>query len=120
MRACVWRRYDPWVYALFNFFLGLPIIAVGVLDRDVGEASLLRLPGLYYPGLRGLDLNTATLGARMLLAIAHAAIIFFLSLPLMGAKVRPARPPARASARPQRRRRSCGCTRLGSAGLDWA
>jgi len=36
------------------FYTSLPVIFMGVLDQDVNEASALRYPQLYTPGLRGL------------------------------------------------------------------
>ena len=36
--------YDSWVYSLYNFALGLPIIFYGIMDRDVPEEFALEFP----------------------------------------------------------------------------
>jgi hypothetical protein len=36
--------YESWVYSLYNFALGLPIIFYGIMDRDVPEEFALEFP----------------------------------------------------------------------------
>lgn len=43
--------YESLVYAGFNFFLGLPIFCVGVLERDISEKSCLAHPIVYASGM---------------------------------------------------------------------
>lgn len=36
------------VFSGYNFYLGLPIIAIGVMDMDVSYENVLRYPALAY------------------------------------------------------------------------
>lgn len=36
--------YDSWVYSVYNFALGLPIIFYGIFDRDIPAEFALKYP----------------------------------------------------------------------------
>ena len=36
--------YESWVYSVYNFALGLPIIFYGIFDRDIPQAFSLKYP----------------------------------------------------------------------------
>jgi hypothetical protein len=36
--------YESWVYSLYNFALGLPIIFFGILDRDIPDDFAMEFP----------------------------------------------------------------------------
>jgi phospholipid-transporting ATPase len=49
--------YEDMVYSGFNFFLGWPIVGVGVFDRDISEEKCLSQPQVYMSGRMNLNLN---------------------------------------------------------------
>lgn len=36
--------YDSWVYSVYNFALGLPIIFYGIFDQDIPQEFALQHP----------------------------------------------------------------------------
>ena len=44
--------FDSLVYSGFNFFLGMPIVCIGVFDRDHPEQRLMERPKIYARTLR--------------------------------------------------------------------
>ena len=45
--------YDSWVYSVYNFALGLPIIFYGIFDQDIPADFALRHPEVCYRNLPG-------------------------------------------------------------------
>jgi hypothetical protein len=41
--------YDSWVYSVYNFALGLPIIFYGIFDRDIPAEFALQYPMVLIP-----------------------------------------------------------------------
>jgi magnesium-transporting ATPase (P-type) len=72
--------YESLVYSAYNFVLGLPIIAIGVLDQDVDQDTALNHPSVYVSGLRGLDLNVPKLTLWIFLGFVHGGLIYALSV----------------------------------------
>jgi phospholipid-transporting ATPase len=70
--------YDSMVYSGFNFFLGLPIIAVGVFDRDLSMKTALEKPDVYETGRLNLHLNRWKMLQYIVNACAHGLIIFLV------------------------------------------
>ena len=71
--------YESLVYSSYNFVLGLPIIVIGFVDRDISDATALAHPVVYTQGRLHLDLNPSRLLAWLTRAIAHATLIFWLA-----------------------------------------
>ena len=70
--------YESLVYSIFNFVLGLPIIACGVLDQDVREETVLAHPALYMSGLNNMDLTVLTMTKWILQAFVHGIVVFYI------------------------------------------
>lgn len=73
--------YDSIIKLSWNIFLAWPIIIFGVLDMDVHDDDLRKLPTLYWEGPRDAHLNVGRFLEWILLALAHGAITYFLPLP---------------------------------------
>merc|ERR1712176_556409 len=48
--------FETWIYASFNISCALPIIGIGILDKDVSEDLVLAIPELYVEGRRNIYL----------------------------------------------------------------
>jgi hypothetical protein len=69
---------DPWLLLSepltrvrcyrYNFFLAMPIICIGLFDRDVSAQSVLAWKWVYISGLRQMDLNLQLMGQWLLQA----------------------------------------------------
>lgn len=70
--------YESLIYSGYNFVLGLPIIAIGIVDRDISENTALDHPSVYAVGMRYLDLNIKKMLAWIGTAVVHASIIFWI------------------------------------------
>eukprot|EP01138_Halocafeteria_seosinensis_P008155 gb/GECG01008335.1/.p1 GENE.gb/GECG01008335.1/~~gb/GECG01008335.1/.p1 ORF type:complete len:1457 (+),score=160.21 gb/GECG01008335.1/:1-4371(+) len=70
--------YESLVYSGYNFFLGLPIIMVGVFDRDLKETTVLERPEVYVSGLQNMDVNPKIMTAWLLHSVLYALVIFFV------------------------------------------
>lgn len=68
--------FESFVMAGWNFFLALPIIAVGIFYQDVSPEQALRYPKLYIAGQRNEGLNTKCFSAWILDAVIQAHICF--------------------------------------------
>ncbi len=72
--------YEDFVLSGFNFFLGLPIITLGVFDQDVPAAYALANPKLYVSGRKNLDLNGWQVARWIVSAVLHGALVFYLTV----------------------------------------
>lgn len=72
--------YDIWIYSWFNLVLGLPIIAVGLFDKDVKEATVLATPPLYTLGRDQVYMTIAIMIERVFFALLNGIIILFLGV----------------------------------------
>lgn len=68
--------FESFVMAGWNFFLALPIIAVGIFYQDVNPEQALRYPKLYIAGQCNEGLNTKRFAAWIIDAVIHAHICF--------------------------------------------
>ena len=69
--------YDSLVYAGYNFFLGWPIVGVGIFDQDISVPTVLKYPELYISGRLNLDLRR-----RRMLAWVSDKITFHFTMEL--------------------------------------
>ncbi|KAI9342517.1 hypothetical protein DFJ73DRAFT_603672, partial [Zopfochytrium polystomum] len=68
--------FEQWTLALYNVtFTSLPIIVVGIFEKDLNRSTLLGAPELYSFGIRGLGFNFPIFGKWMF----HAAPTGILS-----------------------------------------
>ncbi|POM73128.1 Phospholipid-transporting ATPase, partial [Phytophthora palmivora] len=72
--------FESFVMAGWNFFLALPIIAIGVFDEDVTPEQVLRNPILYQPGQKNDGINMKRFSMWLINAIIQAFICFMLAL----------------------------------------
>ncbi|KAF0683495.1 Aste57867_24447 [Aphanomyces stellatus] len=75
--------FESFVMAGWNFFLALPIIAIGIFDEDVSPEQAMTHPTLYVTGQRNEDLNVYRFCLWILNAFYHAFVSFWLPLPIM-------------------------------------
>lgn len=66
------------VYSGFNFFLAMPIICVGVFDKDVTSQTAEECHKLYAVGRLGIDLNLkASKTISVLIVAIIASVVYF-------------------------------------------
>ena len=70
--------FESLIYSGFNFFLGLPIIGVGIFDRDVPQEVLLARPQIYAAARHSASFTPKTMARWVLEAIIHSAIVFIV------------------------------------------
>lgn len=54
---------------MYNIVLALPVVSLGVFDRDMSERTLLSYSFFYVSGRMKLDLNVATIIRQSLQAV---------------------------------------------------
>ena len=67
--------YESFIYGLFNFALGWPIVFLGVMDRDVSDSYAIENPLCYHTGMKGTQLGVKVIGPWILNSITYAVII---------------------------------------------
>ncbi|KAG5175854.1 hypothetical protein JKP88DRAFT_337379 [Tribonema minus] len=72
--------FEDNMIALYNFFLGLPIIMVGIFERDVTRKFAMDHPELYYIGREGKDLNARVDGIWILFALICGLLTYYIPL----------------------------------------
>ncbi|KAI9894325.1 MAG: hypothetical protein M1814_003081 [Vezdaea aestivalis] len=71
--------YEPWSLSLFNtFFTSLPVIFLGIFEKDLSASTLLAVPELYAKGQKTLGFNFKIYLAWMFTAASEAMIIYFM------------------------------------------
>ncbi|KAG5185933.1 hypothetical protein JKP88DRAFT_310634 [Tribonema minus] len=76
--------YESLVYSGYNFFLALPILCVGLFDRDVNDRAAAAAPRLYRVGTHNLDLNVRVTVLWMAQAVLDSVLIFFIPVAAYG------------------------------------
>lgn len=77
--------YESWSLSMFNtLFTSLPVIFVGVFEKDLSADTLLAVPELYTLGHRRGGFNIIIYLQWMFMASAEAVMVFFLMLGLYG------------------------------------
>ena len=56
---------------MYNIVLALPVVSLGVFDRDISEDALLSYPFFYVSGRMKLDLNIHTIMFQTLQSIGE-------------------------------------------------
>ncbi|KAE8907831.1 putative phospholipid-transporting ATPase [Phytophthora fragariae] len=72
--------FESFIMAGWNFFLALPIIAIGIFDEDVAPEQVLRNPVLYLPGQKNEGINMKRFSTWLFNAIVQAFICFMLAM----------------------------------------
>ena len=80
---CGWSGqavYEEIVYTGFNFFLFLPILYIGVHDKDISAETASQFPPSYGVGRLNSDLNPRQIIKYITMAFAVGCIVFFVPL----------------------------------------
>ena len=77
--------YESWSLSMFNtLFTSLPVIFLGIFEKDLLPATLVAVPELYTKGQRGAGFNLRVYMGWMFMAAAEAMIIYFTMHGLFG------------------------------------
>lgn len=77
--------YEPWSLSMFNtLFTSLPVIFLGIFEKDLAASTLLAVPELYTKGQRHGGFNIRIYIGWALMATCESVIIFFTMLGLYG------------------------------------
>lgn len=75
--------YEDNILAGYNFFLGLPILVLGLLDKDVSANYAMNHPEMYISGRRNMDLDVIQVLRWICAAFLHGYFAYFLVVELL-------------------------------------
>ncbi|KAI3516355.1 hypothetical protein L1887_15270 [Cichorium endivia] len=71
------RFYDDWFQSLYNvIFTALPVIIVGLLDKDVSAALSKKYPQLYKEGIHNAYFNWKVVGTLACFSVYQSVIVY--------------------------------------------
>ena len=70
--------YESWVYTGFNFILGLPIVFLGVQDRDLSARFASENPEVYATGRRNVYLTMLNICGWIFNAVVYSTVLCLL------------------------------------------
>lgn len=77
--------YESWSLAMFNtLFTSLPVIFIGIFEKDLAASTLLAVPELYTLGHRNGGFNLVIYLFWVFMASAEAMMVFFIMIGLYG------------------------------------
>ena len=77
--------YESWSLSMFNtLFTSLPVIFMGVFEKDLSASTLLAVPELYTKGQRNGGFNFRVYLGWMFMASGEAMLVYFVMLGLYG------------------------------------
>lgn len=77
--------YESWSLAMFNtLFTSLPVIFMGIFEKDLAASTLLAVPELYTFGHHNGGFNLVLYAFWVFMASAEAMVVFFIMLGLYG------------------------------------
>ncbi|KIW21502.1 hypothetical protein PV08_02082 [Exophiala spinifera] len=77
--------YEPWSLSMFNtLFTSLPVIFMGVFEKDLAASTLLAVPELYNIGQRDRGFNVKLYVWWAGLAACEAVIVYFIMYSIYG------------------------------------
>lgn len=77
--------YESWSLSMFNtLFTSLPVIFMGIFEKDLAATTLLAVPELYTLGHHNGGFNLLIYAFWVFMASAEAMIVFFIMLGLYG------------------------------------
>ncbi|GMM33367.1 aminophospholipid-translocating P4-type ATPase [Saccharomycopsis crataegensis] len=77
--------YEPWSLSMFNtLFTSLPVLCIGIFEKDLRPATLIANPWLYRQGRENRSFNLPIFMYNMFLATATSAMVTLLSWKLWG------------------------------------
>jgi phospholipid-transporting ATPase len=72
--------FEDNILAGYNFFLGLPILTLGLFDKDISVEYAMATPQMYEVGRNNRDLNTYEVVKWIWLSLLHGVFIYFFTL----------------------------------------
>ena len=70
--------YEPWSLTMFNtLFTSLPVIFLGIFEKDLLPATLIAAPELYTRGQRGDGFNFKVFISWMFMGVCEAMVVYF-------------------------------------------
>ncbi|KAF2809148.1 phospholipid-translocating P-type ATPase [Mytilinidion resinicola] len=80
--------YENWSLSMFNtLFTSLPVIFLGIFEKDLAAATLLAVPELYTKGQRNGAFNFTIYAGWMFMAASEAMVVYFVMLGVYGQAV---------------------------------
>ncbi|KAA8900188.1 phospholipid P-type ATPase transporter [Sphaerosporella brunnea] len=80
--------YEPWTLSMFNtLFTSLPVIFLGIFEKDLQPATLLAVPELYNYGQHNRGFNFWIYLGWMFLSTSQAMLIYFLMYQLYAPRI---------------------------------
>lgn len=77
--------YESWSLSMFNtLFTSLPVIFMGIFEKDLEATTLLAVPELYTLGHHNGGFNLIIYASWVFMASAEAMVVFFIMLGLYG------------------------------------
>lgn len=74
------RYYDDWFQSLYNvIFTALPVIIVGLFDKDVSASISKRYPELYKEGIRNTFFTWKVVGVWAIFSVYQSLIIYYFT-----------------------------------------
>ena len=70
--------FESIVYSSYNIELALPIIGIGLFDRDLKASTVLSHPSVYDVGRLGQDINVRMMARWILMGVAHSFLCFWV------------------------------------------
>ncbi|XP_072050739.1 probable phospholipid-transporting ATPase IM [Amphiura filiformis] len=71
--------YDEWFITVYNiFFTSMPVLSMGIFDKDVSEKMCIRFPELYKPGQENKFFNYYVFGSSLFQGAVTSIVIFFI------------------------------------------
>jgi phospholipid-transporting ATPase len=75
------RLYDDWFQSLYNvFFTALPVIFVGLLEKDVSASLSKKYPELYKEGIRNTFLKWRVIGILTFFSVYQSVVVYYFVL----------------------------------------
>jgi phospholipid-translocating ATPase len=75
--------YEPWSLAMFNtLFTSLPVLIMGIFEKDLAASTLLAVPELYTKGQKNGGFNFWIYCGWMIMAAAESTIVYFCMMGL--------------------------------------
>ncbi len=77
---CGTSIFEEFVLSAFNFFLGLPILTLGIFDQDLPAKYVMAHPAMYVSGRKNLDLNAFQVCKWILSALLDGFLVYFFTI----------------------------------------
>ena len=71
--------FEDYVYTGYNFFLGMPIVMVGLFDQDISDRAAMAFPACYVVGREKWDLNLKMIAVNFFQATVEGTFIYYVA-----------------------------------------